>query len=149
MGNTSFELAKTIGLPTGKFHQGPKPRALHQSPDVRLQSVPPPASPRSALQGGSDHVSYPCQWRAGVGLVDIRWAHLGDRGASVLEFTCRRIRRTGWAAPHALFKLRRSQAFEHQSHFGRVFRRVDGASPSEWRRANAKIPRRTRHGAPR
>jgi len=39
--------------------------------------------------------SYPCQWRAGVGLVDIRWAHLGDRGASVLEFTCRRIRRTG------------------------------------------------------
>jgi hypothetical protein len=40
------------------------------------------------------------------------------------------------------------QAFEHQSHFGRVFRRVDGASPSEWR-ANAKIPRRTRHGAPR
>ncbi len=60
--------------------------------------------------------SYPCQWRAGVGLVDIRWAHLGDRRASVLEFTCRRIRRTGWAAPHALSKLRRSQAFEHQSH---------------------------------
>src|SRR5439155_18780214 len=51
--------------------------------------------------------SYPCQWRAGVGLVDIRWAHLGDRGASVLEFTCRRIRRTGWAAPHALSKLQR------------------------------------------
>src|SRR6267378_2396231 len=36
-----------------------------------------------------------------------------------------------------------------QLHFFRILRRIGGASPSERRRANAKIPRRTRHGAPR
>src|SRR5207237_3101618 len=94
MGNASLELDKTMGpRPANSIRD----RSLIDGfTKVRMYGcnlILRQPSLRNALQGGSDHVSYPCQWRAGVGLVDIRWAHLGDRGASVLEFTCRCQRR--------------------------------------------------------
>jgi|SRR5207302_9565033 len=77
MGNASLELDKTMGpRPANSIRD----RSLIDGfTKVRMYGcnlILRQPSLRNALQGGSDHVSYPYQWRAGVGPVGICWARM-------------------------------------------------------------------------
>jgi len=77
MGNASLELDKTMGpRPANSIRD----RSLIDGfTKVRMYGcnlILRQPSLRNALQGGSDHVCYPCQWRAGVGPLDIGWARM-------------------------------------------------------------------------